>query len=203
MHIPRTAGFAARRTYQKVEGVHWLKGYIYADRRPEFRQLLLKDAHLLIGGHMPFIPELDDANWVTVLRHPVDRFISQFRMHQLRLEDECYHRGIDAYLKTFHGRIGNDVLVDNVMTWQLSGGSGSVSDAKHNLAAHFVVIGVFPQVREFWSILETRCQLKHRVLRRANGTKIRESVSDQARQMIADNNSDDMSLWNLALQLGG
>lgn len=197
IHIPRTAGLCARWATQDAQYVYWLKGYIHDYRVHELRQLINAHGIRLIGGHTQFYDGLP-CSWATILRDPIERFISHFALHRKKLDRHEYQCTLEEYVNTYHGRCDNPNIFDNMMTWQLSSGKTDLEKAKHNLTK-FAGIGMFPHVKRFWMRAWDEAQVTPRgSLIKRNATPPTEDATEAAIETIRRNNQLDCELFEFA-----
>lgn len=216
MHIPKTAGTAFREVivpdYKQSE-----VAYIYPDppgflvdnlallpleQRRRFRLVI---GHFQYGIHQ-FFPH--EWTYVTVVREPVARVISEFRYQRGRADgDNSSKRASPVYLVELLERAEN-IALDNLVVRCFSGVSerdfppghidrGAFELAVHNLKQSFFFVGHQERADEAYSILQQRFHWSPRplpVVNRAGDLEIQKF--DSVRSTIQHFNRWDCRLYS-------
>lgn len=124
MHIPKTAGTSVNEAFYKIYGKD---GICPARYEPEFVDQNISD-YSFFTGHIGFdLASALDANIVTVLRDPVDRFISVYyywrQLHEGGRMEWGPRTAAAMSLEEFAGYFGENALIEeffNRVTWQVA-----------------------------------------------------------------------------------
>ena len=226
MHIPKTAGTALRTAFEQAPGgklrvfPHYDERKVAAANRAEWD---------IFSGHFGFnTAQQLQGDIVTVLRHPVDRFVSVYYFWR-----NLYLKNIEVTRKTCFTKLytldefvclRDEVLLIeeffNRMTWQIAYGSSTeqrkamrdegktdndiLSMAVKNLET-FAVVGLQSRMPDFSHAVKQRFGVSID-LRKVNVTEARPSVSDVSvatRQKIYEWSYLDIEIYEAASQIAG
>lgn len=135
IHIPKCAGNTMREFWRQNYDTAWFFGR-QVDRKQALLMHELKMGREVIGGHMPYGAHqfLGPCEYVTMLRHPVDRVLSHY--YSLKeANPEILKPPLLEYLERPDEK---RIFPRNSQTLLLSGGSGSLVVAIDNLKRNIV-----------------------------------------------------------------
>ena len=195
IHVPKAAGTTLHRIIETavsaVENIYhqWRKILSNPSRSSKKLSPSRKKKIKMLRGHMPFglhalLPQ--NATYITILRHPVERIISHY-YYVLRTPEHYLHADVAANKIDLENYVyrGISTELDNGQTRLLSGYlSGAVHNqdidyggctremlekAKNNLSNHFSVVGLSEHFDESLLLMKQRLgwrspyYVKHRV----------------------------------------
>ncbi len=221
LHIPKTAGSTLHTLFDTRVRREASRGIFAADLDHEAVKALASEPDAqkrkikLLRGHQPFglhtvLPQ--PCSYVTVLRHPVARAISQYfyvlknahnplhdQVRKMRSPGEFVESGISVGMN------------DGQVRWLQGGvhalGFGEVTpdhleEAKRNIEEHFLCVGLTERFDD--SILVLRHVLRWRTppfYRRQNVNARKRAVADEDRERIQRHNQLDLELYEFAERL--
>jgi Sulfotransferase family len=213
LHIPKTAGTTLRAIVNRQypgNSILWGSGF-------ELRELLRtlpehrKRAIRVLQGHMPFglhayLP--DPAQYITMLRDPIDRTISTYYFIKRRPRNRLHKQVVDMNmsLRDFV-RSGVAPRASNQQTRAISGlrdTDVSIRDldlAKRNLAMYFCAVGITEQFDESIVMFKRVLGWHDIQYTRRNVTKDRPCTSElphSTLKLIEKHNIFDMELYEFA-----
>ncbi len=187
LHLPKTAGTTLNDILRRQYGE---RGFFYAgaDVRPEdvARRLpptLANGAgamdvltgHFYFGLH-DYLPGVSLIPYITLLRDPVNRFLSEYS-HVLRDPADPLHAqvavrrmGLDAYIALCR-KLGRDNLQTRMLSGVPPGGGdleGCLAQAQENIARHFSLAGLTEDMDNALVLLKRRYGWKPPYYARAN-----------------------------------
>jgi hypothetical protein len=221
VHIPKTAGSTLNsiivREYgpfqiAAVDGRYWRWAY----RRMTHWTPQRFNPNDIFTGHMPFgLHKLmsREATYMTVLRKPVERVISEY-FYRINRKS---HPVEDREIKNLSLREYVEKLpYDNVQTKLLAGGtpdynfmagtcsSAMLGTAKRNLTESFSLVGLTERFEETLAL----CRIifgwkvnRYAVQRVTRGKPNEKAISADLRELIAERNRFDMELYQYGAQL--
>ncbi len=168
LHIPKTGGSTVRqligRQYPPGQTINLTRGNWRTNAMATVNRLTDTPDPLLVMGHFRFgihayLPEPDDWTYVTVLRHPIRRVISQYaNVTANQHPDERQLRLRELDIVTFAGRLGHG---ERMTRWLAGLGMTDAADktgkdpkplpadalehAKHNLRTRFASVGLLEE----------------------------------------------------------
>jgi hypothetical protein len=167
-------------------------------------------------GHMPF--GLDtflgrEANYVTILRKPVERVISEYFYRIGRKSHPLEDRGIKGFsLRDYVEKLP----YDNVQTKLLAGGNqgydfmagrcsaAMLATAKRNLAERFSLVGLTERFEETLALAKLLFGWKvdrYATMRVTPGKSKEKAVPADMRELIAEHNRYDVELYQYGVEL--
>ncbi|MBF0551603.1 MAG: sulfotransferase family 2 domain-containing protein, partial [Deltaproteobacteria bacterium] len=218
LHIPKTAGYSLFSLYTQVLGPDNVRNIV--DNSIGVHNVTLLDDFPLIGGHFTYSLINDffsDRYKITFLRHPVDRFISQYAYAKHNVSSLPIFRimlakekDLEDYVNYCRSRPNMYDLL-NTQTWYLSGNLDPALDktqrlelAKKNLAS-FDFIGIQEFFSDSINLLCYDCNwppiydipLENKAVKRKAVTEVDPRFLDQIREM----NLLDLELYEYGLAL--
>lgn len=215
IHNPKTGGRTLRRITDRqyepndvvvIPGEHYHCSTVERDLAASG-----KDSHKLIRGHIPFgvhrlIP--CDSTYITLLREPIDRVLSQYSSMLERRRRWMFRDGTPISLEEYVSS-GCTKEVDNVQTRRLSGldpefrqcSEDMLERAKQNLGDHFSVVGLTERFDQTLLLLRRILGWRYILYFRMNVTKARvtrPSVSKEVLDLVASYNQLDVELYRHA-----
>lgn len=202
LHIPKTGGMTLRQILRRQYPEHAI-----CETAPTAFDVLSESLEgiRLLAGHVTFgvherlaVP----ADYITLLRHPVERLVSLYFYVLRRGEAHPLHalvrgRSIEAFMATRH-----EYLVD-AQVWQLAG-ERSLELAKRNLAERFAAFGTDERFDESLLLFRHALGLRRIFYRRDNVTERRPRLAELPRSAIAAierENALDLELFDFARRL--
>jgi len=235
VHIPKTAGttlnsllehrYSPDETYEVMmrgmslimrDGTNAAKPLISWSKLRRFKSALRHRHELrLVRGHFdlslaPLLPA--DAQYITLLRDPVQRAISHYFHYRRRSTDPEYALAMRSSLAEWVSACGL-VEMDNGQTRRLAGAMhlpvGRVSDAtletaKAALADKFAVVGLTERFEETQILLQRRFgwpRCRYPSCNRGGDQASRTEIDAQALQIVRDCNRYDLELYRHASML--
>lgn len=188
LHIPKTGGTALQHHLVEQLGKERVSDTIVGRR---LRDALVQFDYLdVIGGHFTLrhgdrLPQ--DRCCITVLRHPLDRFLSEYFYHKIdcadRILDTRLHGlSLDAYLERLSLNDQEGLAAQIGMLYPLGTVSQTIIPFEEKFAAAvkaidaFELIGVQDELEDFGCILDARFGWKYIPLKLKNVTSQRISV---------------------------
>lgn len=215
LHIPKTAGTTFARILRRYYSRNQMRHFSDAAERQEF--LTLPDSekrrYRVLHGHMEFgIHEhlSQPFTYLTFLRDPLERAISLYYFVREQPENRNYEKVQQLPLDEFVANEFRAQHLDDRQTRLLSGvhtdgpcTPDMLEQAKHNLAAHFSMIGLTERFDE--AVIMARRQFnwprpfyyKRLVSNRPQVEQLPESVL----AVLRDYNQFDLQLYEYACQL--
>jgi len=184
-----------------------LRGLRAALKSPRRIAVLHGHLDLSIGRLLP-----DDAEFITVLRNPVQRAISHYYHYSRQTGDPAHALAMRSSLTEWVSEC-RLVEMDNGQTRRLAGATGipigrvtceTLERAKRNLAAKFSVVGVTERFEEFQILMHRRLGWPYRryPMRNAGNTeRTRATPDDDALSTIEACNRFDLELYRFAVEL--
>lgn len=140
-HLPKTGGTTVTRLLVESLGLRYVAARPVAKRTTYSPSDLRRDLRLApwarcIGGH-PLKPYVDieltdrDLRWVTLLRDPIERYLSHYQ-HQYDRGHDRYHLPIDEWGRRFNR---SDLMVRSIA------GEANLERAKSILEERFDIVG--------------------------------------------------------------
>jgi len=222
LHIPKTAGT----TLHSIMGLNYPQEVMHstdpASPHPfnEYKALdeRKKEQIKVLVGHFAFgIHELipGDSIYITVLREPIDRMISDF-YHIGRDPIHGLHelvRSGDMDLKGYLDHLAS-IKLDNGQTrmfagdWRNNGAEicslKMLERAKMNLKQHFAVAGLTERFDETLLLVGQKLEWEHLIYTKRNVTKNRpnrEKISPEQLEILCEQNKYDLALYAYAQEL--
>src|SRR5271163_2125908 len=162
-------------------------------------------------GHMPFglhrlIPR--PANYVTVLREPVERAISDYYFAR-RFKPHRHHRAAlqlsleEFFLQKHEHNLQSRILAgpDSHELFPSVCDAGTLAAAKDNLVRHFIVVGLTERFDETLALLQVRLVWKvrrYRSFRVADNRVARHQVAAKTLALIRERERFDIALYDYA-----
>ncbi len=151
IHVPKCGGSsfgaALRLRYLFSQASITLDGTDFPTRQHQLEAEILKGTKL-ITGHVPYAPNLHNGPgtgyaFITLLRHPVERFVSHYNYLQRHHPDPNRPKTLEAFLDVPDAaRIASQYLI------YFSGGTSCVDSAITNLS-RFQLVGDLTQSKTF------------------------------------------------------
>jgi len=215
IHNPKTGGRTLRRItdrqYEPNEVVVIPREHYHSSTVAQHLAGPGKDRPRLIRGHIPFgvhalLPF--ESAYITLLREPVDRVLSQYSSMLERRRRWMFRDGEPITLEEYVSS-GCTKEVDNVQTRRLSGvdppfrqcSRDMLDRAKQNLTDHFAVVGLTEKFDHTLMLFRRILGWKYILYFRMNVTKARvarASVSNEVQDLIASYNQLDIELYRYA-----
>jgi len=173
LHIPKTAGTTINDIFRKnFREDEFFDIYHYDYALEKYQQLSKDDKAQLkvIKGHFPFgihqILGIFSFRYITFLRNPIDRVISQY-YHSLNTPSDVYHQALKKNGVSLENCLGPGLIPDNLQVRYLSGTTqlpfgactqDHLEQAKKNLLNHcaFGMAEQFDEsllwLKQFWPI---------------------------------------------------
>jgi hypothetical protein len=211
IHIPKAAGTSVRRVLEDaIPGD--LRQNVYPDAEgisvDEFAELSSAERERLrfVMGHFGYgIHEQLAEPWryVTMLRDPVDRYISSYH-HALRFPGTPRQQEIANGKLSLEQALDAHLLPENLMVRLLSGtrkslrqqDPGMLDEARHNVAEHFAAVLVMEEMDASMKRLETVLGIPLGEPSRLNrGPRSAAGESPELRAAIAEANALDVALY--------
>jgi hypothetical protein len=220
LHLPRTAGTTLSRFLRSkfapdaIFSAYLDAGETLSDQLSALRGLppearerirLVLAGHAEFGQHEALSP---GAEYVTVLRDPVDRVVSSYRFLQDHPNDPLHAQvvGERMSLATF---VKSDAA-KGINNWQarcLAGVPWSASEwgpevldrAKRNVERHFAVVGLTERFPETIALLGRLYGWRRLYYATLNISSSRASCTDEDRQLILERNDLDQKLYEFAI----
>ena len=215
IHNPKTGGRTLRRITDRqyepndiivVPGEHYQPSTV-----EQYLAVPDNDHPSLIRGHIPFgvhglIPF--EFTYITLLREPVDRVLSQYSSMLERRRRWMFRNGEPITLEEYVSS-GCTKEVDNVQTRRLSGvdppfrqcSEDMLDRAKQNIRDHFAVVGLTERFDHTLMLLRRILGWRYILYFRMNVTKARvtrASVPKELQDLIASYNQLDIELYRYA-----
>lgn len=201
MHIPRTGGTSVLYYLYDVLGKHNVCRFPGPWNWPRTWKLRKTDGQFkAVVGHMAFSSDFAYYRWITIVRDPLDRWLSNFNMKKHRRHPDYVKTNLDDLIrsgkyKTHH--FGMFEARRNCMTIMFSGGTGMLGDAMRNLE-HFKLIMRTDFLDEDMMVLSKTLGIplsKRQYYLNRVGHKVSEQISDDTKSWFMENNEDDYKLW--------
>jgi len=220
LHIPKTGGLTLywilNRQYKKHEifTLNWSKNFdlalddftsLASEKQQQFK-VLRGHMRFALHAHLP-----TTAQYVTILRHPVERIASYYHYVRQSPFHRFYHDAQQMPLEQFVANIP-DWNLDNGHTRCLSDighfelehcSAESLTSAKANLRK-MTVVGLTERFDEMLILLKRQFSWKWPVYFKQNASKrdgTHRAISPAAFEMIAEKNALDMALYQEAKML--
>lgn len=220
LHIPKTAGKTLEsildRQYQpsQVYNIYGVRGSIprAVERlkklsEPSKKRLRLIKGHYEYGLHQ-YLPQR--CHYFTLLRHPVDRVLSQYFFVKRRADHPLHSEAGELSLEEYV-RSGISVEVDNHQTWLIAGRDHDhefgktprslLKLARDNARKDFALVGLVERFDETLALLSLQFGWRKPYYRRRNVTRrrpTRDSLPSQTVEMIEHYNRLDLELYEWA-----
>ncbi len=220
LHIPKTGGGTLAPVIQRQFSDHEVQTI---DVTPsveqsirEFRELPQEERGKIrcVTGHASFGLHKDllgDTEYVTLVRDPVERIISNYYYIRRTPGHRSYDSvvGQEMSLREFV-ESGVNAQVENGMTRSISGDSYTQPDrttlkqAKSNLREHFGVVGITERFDESLVVMKRRYGWKRVGYVKRNVTRSRptkEDIEDETHHLIESKNQLDLELYEYGVSL--
>lgn len=190
LHIPKTAGTALREYFATQLGesnvTPRLSGISLREALVHYQAMPVIAGHLLVkqGDRLPH-----DRCSIVLLRHPVDRVLSQFfysQQHKPKplLDVRFRTMGLRAYLGSLEAGAEHDLLLQRDMLYPLATSFEACPSDDEKLAAArqaldaFQFVGIQEELDDFVAMLDTHFGWPEAPLKRHNVTAQRAKVED-------------------------
>lgn len=182
-----------------------------------------KSSGFVYARHLYFVNftqyGLVNYTYMTVLRNPVDRFISSYLYYhfsskkhiQAILDPEHRNESLEECLRLQHSGCAHNLMTKYFCgheSYCHKGSDEALQQAKRNLHQHFAAVGIMEEIeislRVFKAILPryfSSLKLENSGLRRLNKNEQSLSVSQELRETITQFNRADVQLYEHAKQL--
>lgn len=161
---------------------------------------------------------LQNYTYITIIRHPVDRFISSYlyyhfssKQHiQAILDPKHRNETLQHCLQYQHSGCVHNLLTKYFCGHEeycKDGSPRALQRAKSNLLKHFAVVGIAEEMGLSLKVLRSilpqyfSMTLQSNDLQRLNKNEHKQNTSAELRQLISEKNSADMKLYYYAKQL--
>ncbi|MBD1381916.1 sulfotransferase family 2 domain-containing protein [Metabacillus arenae] len=211
LHMPKTGGTTLKniitKNYGKRKSVN-----VYVERRVLKHVLrnLSKKRIDCIQGHMPFgVHQFFDrqARYVTMLRDPVDRVLSEYYFIQSIPTHKLHAEVVKMSLEEYQNNPSTTNLQTHYILGEKFGKSLSEEDlkkAKNNLKNHFLVAGLTERFEESIVLMKEELGWDNINYTKVNVTKNRLTKKEISKDIIVQiekNNLYDMELYQFAKEL--
>jgi hypothetical protein len=218
LHIPKTGGVSlnqiAKKQYKDFETAIFRAGpnfFEFKDNDHKKESLKYIQGHLGFGFHDLYSI---DATYITMLRNPIDRVISNYYFI-LQNEKHFLHNELkdNNYTLKKYVESGIALNTDNCQVRYLSGNvdiphntcnQEMLKEAKNNLTNHFSVIGVQEHYNAFLMLMKEIHGWKIPFYKKYNTTKKRRKITeidDETLTIIEEHNQLDIELYLYAKNL--
>ncbi|GLB62015.1 sulfotransferase family protein [Cytobacillus sp. NCCP-133] len=208
IHIPKTAGTSMRKIIEKqytvLQSRYYYNGYQDAFNRLKGTPQSKLNTVKWIQGHFQFgLHEAisNPVEYITMLRHPVDRVISFYYFLRENPRHPLNHIAKSLNLTEFimsEDKIIQDGIY-NLQTTLISGdGTPSFEKAKKNIDEHFMMVGITERFNESIFLMRKKLGWKVPYLSRQNVTRSRPKlaqVSENVKKIIEQKNEFDFQLY--------
>lgn len=207
LHMPKTGGTTLKKVIHKIYKNKVVDLYVNANQlEEEINKLLLGEISCL-QGHFPcgvhkYIEQ--SFTYVTMLRHPVERIISEYyfirsipwhELHDKVKEMSLYDYQADSQTQNLQTRY----ILGNLDLRDLS--NENVNQAMEHLTNHFSIVGITELFDESFYLMKKAFGWKQNTYKFKNKTKNKpalESISAELLKEIAKNNNADLELYTFA-----
>lgn len=213
LHIPKTAGTSLRMTMLQQFPAEATYQYYRSQECPPVEELPLtqRAAIRLMSSHAPFGTHdsylTPPIHYVTMLRNPLERLISQYHYSKMRegVESTSGYRDLLQYAATLF-----ETGKDNLQVRQLSGqgGKGVVTDRSYeaaiaNLTAPIMTFGLVERYAESLLFMSRQFGWQGVRLTRKNVTQrpYGEGIDQRTRHAILQQHRYDLALYHDAIRL--
>lgn len=223
LHIPKAGGMTLNRILEQ----RYPREQIYSLEREKPRQAIerfkalpeseraryrLLKGHVLYGLHEA-VPR--PSMYITILRDPVERVISQYYYARSRPDHYLYSR-LNQKGMTLYEYVARNVTpeISNQQTGMLAGQGvaerhtpltgESLARAKHNLKTHFRVVGLTEEFDTSLLLLQRAFGWKLPLYLRENVTSEKPrgaQIDSRARELLAERNALDAEIYAFAREL--
>ena len=221
VHVPKSAGttlnYIVAWEYSPLRICH-VDGRFYraAFHRISRRTPRQLDKYDLFSGHMPFGLHrrlTRKATYITVLRDPVERVISEYYYRQERRSHPIADIGVkglslrDYLEKLPYDNVQTKLLAGTIPDYDYLAGSCDeemLTVAKRNLAEHFTLVGLTERFEETLGLLKVLLGWKvgrFVPMRVTRGKPQRASLPPDVRDLIAEHNRFDRELYAYGTEL--
>lgn len=219
IHLPKTAG----NTFQRI--ILEQKQYDSDTNIGQYSKLTAEEQkriELICIGHTPFgfhkvLPQTN-FNYITFLRHPVERLISLFyyfrseNFHNIQIRDLFGKMTLLEYLSNENFNRSEDIFPGsgvcatvNLQTRMLAGTiEDDLETAKNNLKKYFSVVGITERFDETLRVVEKKLGWKINGYEKINVTLNKpalEEIPNEIIEIIKSKNEKDIALFQFANQL--
>lgn len=212
LHIPKAGGLTMRSIIERnfpAHLIHHVDGSPGSAERfarlPEEERRAVK----VLRGHMPFGLHKDmcaPADYITLLRHPVERIISLYHYIRMIPENQFYTEVVGRRMSLDDFAAGSISQVINHQTRLISGREddftvAALRTAKENLSRHFTVAGLNERFDESLVLFKRRVGLGNIYYVKQNVTKNRPPRREVPRstvRLIEKRNELDLDLYEFA-----
>lgn len=223
LHLPKAGGMTLhgilerrypRKQIYTIDGAHPARSVEQFQALPQAERARFR----LVKGHLPFglhhaVP--NPSTYITFLRNPVERVISQYYYAKSRPEHYLYARlnsaGMSLYeyaarrLTPESSNQQTSILAGiQKRTWQMPITSETLALAKQNLQTHFRVVGLTEQFDTSLLLLQRAFGWSTPLYLRENVTADKPEaaqIDPRARALLTELNALDMELYAFARQL--
>lgn len=116
LHIPKTGGTSLLIMFREAFGKRVIRKNDYPRHPSDYK-------YKILSGHFPYNPEYWDFNWLSFVRHPIERLESFYRYKQMKLKNR--RNASDYWVQFFRGKTMEEWLTceasKNLMTKQFAG----------------------------------------------------------------------------------
>jgi hypothetical protein len=206
MHIPKTAGQSLRNVIKKQYDLEetyrcpFMEEKVMALTEEYRNSLKFIYGHFLFGAH-EYFPK--PFTYITMLRDPVDRFISAY-YHILLVPTNRWHEKVKGMsLEEFIDSDDFNLQAEpNVQTRFFCGKEPlSLETAKKNMAEHFSVVGITELFAESLFLMKSQFgwgEIKYKTINKGKNRPNNGKVSQHVLDKIAAKNHLDVELYNYA-----
>jgi Sulfotransferase family len=218
IHIPKAAGTTLRQILKvQYPNKRWLQidGSRPKESFAEFKNQDIEQRKEIrcLFGHIPYgVHEalVGDSQYITILRHPVERVISHY-YYILRKPSHYLYREVAGRNMSLQDYITSGLSsqeLKNGQTWLISGKDNnnleSLAVAKQNLQQHFIAVGITEQFDRSLAIFQQKLGWDKINYESANVTPNRpqrDEISPEIVSLIEKLNYLDMELYDFANSL--
>lgn len=159
--------------------------------------------HLLFGVHHYF---KQPSTYITMLREPVERILSEYYFIRNRPSHVLYHKVINMTLNEYQHELENMNLQTRYICGKSSGPitENNLIEAKENILNHFAIVGITEMFNDSIFLMKKKFGWKNISYKKENITKnrlLKTELSPKLIESIKKNNKLDFELYHFAKSL--